>query len=172
MWWGGSRAESDSATGSHTQKLGTTARKHIGSLKLSEYNYENPTTASYLAPKVGKLWRCGTGGCSEKTNGCGERRALTAVKVFAHSLTVFGLRWCMCADGRTPNPHCHLLFPAKHLVTDQDNLVWRPKSLTSCTGVFPQQTSQYISHLCNTQSHLKTKNRENIAFLSATSKQP
>lgn len=47
------------------ERLGTTALKHTCSEELSESNKcENHTAASYLAPKVGKLQRCGTGGVS------------------------------------------------------------------------------------------------------------
>lgn len=57
-----------------------------------------------------------------KMDGCGERRALTAAEMFAHSLTqVLAVCLCMCADGWTPNPNCHILFPAKHLAAAQDN---------------------------------------------------
>lgn len=88
---------SDSAEGYIRQKwLGTTALKHTCSVKLSQGNKcENHTTASYLAPKVGKLRCCGTGASLRKMDGCGERGALTAAKMFAHSLRFAD---CVCVQ--------------------------------------------------------------------------
>lgn len=121
MWWGGSRAESDCAAGSHTQKLGTTAWKHIGFIEAPRVQLWKSYHSFLSGSQGGEAVALWDRRLLRKTNGCGEGRALTAVKVFAHSLTFFEVRRCMCAHGWTPNPHCHLLFPAKHLATDQDN---------------------------------------------------
>lgn len=88
-----------------------------------------------------------------ETNGCGERRALTAVKMFAYSLRFLECV-CVCVQMGEHQTHivtyCFLLNTWPQVKTT--DLVRRPKTLTSCTGGFPQQTSQYISHHCNTQS--------------------
>ena len=105
-----------------TQK--NTVLKHICSVKLSQSNkWVNPTAASYLAPKVGELPCFLDRRRLRKMNVCGERRALTAGEMFAQLTQVLGTRvsFYVCADGRTPNPECHILFPAKHLAAAQDN---------------------------------------------------
>lgn len=56
-----------------------------------------------------------------KMDGCGERRALTAAELFAHSLRFLHCV-CVCVQmGEHQNPNCHILFPAKHLAAAQDN---------------------------------------------------
>lgn len=93
-----------------------------------------------------------------KTDGCGERRALTAAEMFAQPTPGFWAFECVCVQMCEPQTRkCHKSFPAKHLAAVQDNRLvseeviivsinsterrLTPKSLTSCTGVFPQQTS-------------------------------
>lgn len=98
------------------KRLGTAARKHACSVKLSQSNKcENHTTASYLAPKVGKLRRCGTAGVSGRWMDVVREELWRLPKCL---LTRSG-SWrgfvCVCADGWAPNPRCHILFPAKHL---------------------------------------------------------
>lgn len=105
-------------------KKNPTALKHTCSVKLSQGNKcENHTTASYLAPKVGKLQCCRTGGISGRWMYAVREEHWRLAKCLLNSSQVLGARvcLCMCADGWTPNPNCHILFPAKHLAAAQDN---------------------------------------------------
>lgn len=63
------------------------------------------------------LWEWGR---LRKMNVCGERRVLTAAEIFAQ--TYLGSRSSSAfVNVCTPDPNCHILFPAKHLAAAQDN---------------------------------------------------
>lgn len=102
----------------------TTAVQHLCEENLSQDNKcEKRTTASYPAPKVGKLPCSGQEASQE--DGCTWWERITdggRNVCSTHSgLQRPRVRLCMCADGRTPNPKCHIQFPAKHLAPAQRN---------------------------------------------------
>lgn len=110
-------------TSDEKKKVGNHCSKTHRSVKLSESNEcENHAAASYLAPKVGKLRRCGTGGVSGRwMDVVGEEHWRLPRCLLTH-FGFWSVSVCVCVhDGWTPNPHCHILFPAKHLAAAQDN---------------------------------------------------
>ncbi len=102
------------------------------SVKLSPSNKcENHPAASYLAPKVGKRLRGGTRGVSGRWMDVAREEHRRLPKCLL-ARSGFSERVCVRVhDWWTPKPHCHMLFPAKHLAAVQDNWLVSAEVITA-----------------------------------------
>lgn len=93
-----------------------------------------------------------------KMNVCGERRILTAAVVFTQAHSSSSWSSSVFVNVCTPDPTCHVLFPAKHLATAQDNWLISAKVIIVLIPVsrgWPPKP--YILHWCISTKSLPVK---------------